>query len=59
MAARNTRKAKKINGSAKGSPYLAPTKPVLHKKTNRYGAKRVIFKDALSARSLLLASHIQ
>ena len=37
-AAISTRIARKIKGSAYGSPYLAPTKPVLHNKTKRSGA---------------------
>jgi hypothetical protein len=43
IAAINNRSAKKMNGSAKGKPYLAPTKPVLHKRTKMYGAKRETF----------------
>ena len=42
-AARNIRALRKINGSAKGKPYFAPTKPVLHKSTKRYGASRATF----------------
>ena len=37
-AAIKMRRDKNINGSANGRPNLAPTKPVLHKKTKRYGA---------------------
>ena len=38
MAAIRIRTDKKIKGSAYGNPYLAPTKPVLHKMTKRAGA---------------------
>jgi len=37
-AAIKTRIDKKTNGSAYGNPYLAPMKPVLHKRTKRPGA---------------------
>lgn len=37
-AAISTRVARKMKGSANGSPYLAPTNPVLHKRTKRSGA---------------------
>ena len=33
-----TRTDKNMNGSAYGNPYLAPTKPVLQRRTNRNGA---------------------
>lgn len=37
-AAIKMRSDKNINGSANGRPNLAPTKPVLHRRTKRYGA---------------------
>ena len=37
-AASKIRTDRKTNGSAYGNPYLAPTKPVLHKRTKRAGA---------------------
>ena len=41
-AAIKMRSDKNINGSANGSPNLAPTKPVLHKRTKRNGATRTV-----------------
>ena len=43
-AATKTRTAKKMNGSANGRPYFAPTNPVLHSKTKRIGASLESFK---------------
>ncbi len=43
-AAISTRKARKMNGSAYGRPYFAPTKPVLHSKTKSSGATLESFK---------------
>ena len=48
IAAITTRTARKINGSAYGRPYFAPTKPVLHNATKRTGANLANFKPRKS-----------
>ena len=52
-AAIKTRIDKNTNGSAYGNPYLAPTKPVLHKRTKSAGAKRANFNLRRSPSGLL------
>ena len=47
-AAIRTLIAKKIKGSAYGRPYLAPTKPVLHRRTKTSGANLESFNPRRS-----------
>ena len=43
--ATKNRKHKKVNGSAKGKPYLAEINPLAQKKTNKAEAAAVILGD--------------
>ena len=52
-AAIKTRMDRNTNGSAYGNPYLAPTKPVLHKRTKSAGANRANFNLRRSPSGLL------
>ena len=49
-----TRTDKKMNGSAYGRPYFAPTKPVLHRSTKRTGANLASFKPRKSISTELM-----
>ena len=53
-AAIKTRTDKNMNGSAYGKPYFAPTKPVLHKSTNRTGANLENFTPRTSTSTELM-----
>ena len=53
IAAIKTRIDRNTNGSAYGSPYLAPTKPVLHNRTKSAGANRANFNLRRSPSGLL------
>jgi len=53
-AAIRTLVAKKMKGSAYGRPYLAPTKPVLHRRTKRSGAIFESFNPRRSPSGVLM-----